>query len=434
MFIIFSTLILLFYIRWDLVILFISINFINCFIRINGRQILFFDKNTCRSILVLLSVLIILFIAINRNMLNQFSNKKILYMINIVITLIILSLCFYSSNFFLFYFLFELVIIPTFFIVLRWGYRTERIQAGAYLFIYTLLASLPFLIFLINFWKNKISLIFDLNFFYQNTQHYYSYWWIIISGVFIVKIPVYLVHIWLPKAHVEAPVSGSIILAGILLKLGRYGFLKSFSISLISFIKNEAILISISGIGTLIIRLYCLRQNDLKCLVAYSSVAHINLIMISILSLSWIRIKRAIIMIVAHGLSSSAIFFILNIFYLANKSRRIIIIKSLLLRSPILSFWWFTLCCLNISCPPSINFVSEIFILISVIAWTKILKIILFTILIVRGVYSIIIFTLANHGEKNVTYKINLNSCNDTLILRSHVFLSFSLTLIIFLI
>lgn len=425
-----SSLIFSIIIRWDLSLIFLSANFLITITFLNGNQILFLDKNIISSILILLSYFIIIIIIQARNWYNLIKNWISTYLYNTIIIIMILFMCFYVKNFILFYFIFELVVIPTFLIILGWGYRTERIQAGTYLFIYTLIASLPFLIFLNFFYSNNNTLEFDNRFFIKDFIRS-KYWWILIRLVFMVKIPIFLVHIWLPKAHVEAPVSGSIILAGILLKLGRYGFLKLFSI-IISKYYNEFILLSIRSIGTFIIRLNCIRQNDLKCLVAYSSVAHINIIIISFLSISWLRIKRAIIIMIAHGLRSSAIFFILNIFYTSNKSRRIILIKRLIFSSRTLSFWWFLLCCLNISCPPSINFASEIIIILSIISYRFYFIILIVVILIVRGIYSILLFNIANHGRKIFSYNINLSCINDNLVLFCHTFFSFFLILIIF--
>jgi NADH-ubiquinone oxidoreductase chain 4 len=159
----------------------------------------------------------------------------------------------------------------------------ERLQAGIYLLFYTLLASLPLLV--------GIFFIYDAFFstcFFLLTCNFSSnrFFYVCIVFAFLVRIPMFLVHLWLPRAHVEAPISGSIILAGVLLKLGGYGLLRVFSI-LMDFFKWSFIWISVSLIGGLVVSLICIRQTDLKPLIAYSSVAHMGIVIGGIITMSY---------------------------------------------------------------------------------------------------------------------------------------------------
>lgn len=165
------------------------------------------------------------------------------------------------------------------------------------------------------------------------------YMYICINIVFFIKIPMYFVHLWLPKAHVEAPVSGSIILAGVILKLGGYGLIRLIVIFIRIGVKINYFFIVISIVGGFLVSLICLRQIDIKSLIAYSSVAHIGLVLGGIITLTYWGICGRLVLIVAHGLCSSGLFCLANISYERLLSRSLFLNKGLLNLIPSMAFW-----------------------------------------------------------------------------------------------
>lgn len=315
----------------------------------------------------------------------------------IIILILITVFCLRSSNIFLFYILFEIRLIPLFIIIYWWSTSKERYSARLFILMYTISGSIPLLLSIFHIYFSLKRLEWVYLFYFNITSPKIVYWNLIIA--FLVKIPIYSLHSWLPKAHVQAPVYGSIILARIVLKLGGIGLIRTIIIFLSKASYLNLLIINLIIIGSFWISIICLTQLDLKIIVAYSSIVHIGVATIRIITINKWGYSGAILLIISHGLSSSSLFYIVNLIYLRTGTRLIILNKSLINLLPKIIIIWFFSCIRNLGAPFSLNFFRELVITNRIISFNILFTLPLIFINLIRRIYSIQLYILPSHGN-----------------------------------
>nr|YP_004300481.1 NADH dehydrogenase subunit 4 [Mallotus villosus]ADQ12845.1 NADH dehydrogenase subunit 4 [Mallotus villosus] len=312
-----------------------------------------------------------------------------------------LILAFGATEIIMFYVMFEATLVPTLLIITRWGNQAERLNAGTYFLFYTLAGSLPLLVALLLL-QNETGTLSLITLQYSQPLQLSTWgdklWWVGCLLAFLVKMPLYGVHLWLPKAHVEAPIAGSMVLAAVLLKLGGYGMMRMM-LMLDPLSKELAYPFIVLALwGVIMTGSICLRQTDLKSLIAYSSVSHMGLVAGGILIQTPWGFTGAIILMIAHGLASSALFCLANTAYERTHSRTMLLARGLQMVLPLMATWWFVANLANLALPPLPNLMGELMIITAMFNWSYWTIVITGVGTLITASYSLYLFLSSQRG------------------------------------
>ena len=327
------------------------------------------------------------------------------YMIAFLVMEALLIIVFTILDLLLFYVFFESVLIPMFLIVGVWGSRERKVRAAYMLFLYTLIGSVLMLLAILLMYSIAGTTDYQVLITTPFNESLQKILWLAFFASFAVKVPMVPVHIWLPEAHVEAPTAGSVILAGILLKLGTYGFLR-FSMPLFPYATNyfTPLVYTFACVAVVYTSLTAIRQTDLKRIIAYSSVAHMNLVMVGLFTLNAQGLEGAILQQLSHGLVSGALFLCVGVVYDRHHTRLIKYYGGVAHAMPIYTiiFMFFTMA--NIALPGTSSFVGEFLILAGSFQANTTVCFIAATGMILGGCYSLWLFNRVCFGNIKTQY------------------------------
>lgn len=305
----------------------------------------------------------------------------------------------------LFYIFFESVLIPMYLIVGIWGSRERKIRAAYFFFLYTLLGSVLMLLSILYIYYQAGSTDYEILLTFAFSKIEQKFLWFSFFSSFATKVPMVPVHLWLPEAHVEAPTAGSIILAGVLLKLGTYGFL-SFSFPLFpeASFYFAPIVYFLAVVGIVYTSFTAIRQTDFKRIIAYTSVAHMNLVMVGLFSFNTIGLEGAILQSLSHGFVASALFTIIGVVYERHHTRMVKYYGGLVHVMPLYTFIFLFFTLSNIGLPGTGSFVGEFLILAGSFKTNTSATFISATSMIIGGCYSLWLFNRISYGNLKIQY------------------------------
>ena len=326
---------------------------------------------------------------------------------------ILLILVFSVLDLVWFYIFFESVLIPIFLIIGLYGSRSRKIRASYFFFVYTLIGSLFLLTSIFYIYALLGNTAYENLVTYDFTFETQKWLWLGFFLSFGIKVPLIPFHIWLPEAHVEAPTPGSAILAGVLLKLGTYGFLR-FSLPLFfeASVYYTPFIFTLALLGVFYTSLTAIRQTDLKRIIAYTSVAHINLVVLGIFSYSYLGLSGSILQSLSHGFVSTSLFLLIGFLYDRYHSRLFLHYGGLVHIMPLYSIFFLLFTIANIGLPGTSSFVGEFLVLIGIFESNANACFLGASTLVLGGIYSLWLLNRILYGNLKIQYILSFSDLN----------------------
>lgn len=326
--------------------------------------------------------------------------NMVLYLSQLLLLLVQLQMTFCAANLLTFFIAFESLLIPMILMITIWGSPNRR-QANNYLVFYTMISAVPMLLSIIYIYQKFGNL--DISYLILISSWTWSeqFWlWLAFFFAFAVKTPMVPVHIWLPKAHVDAPTIGSVILAGLLLKVGLVGFIRILLPLFPDATHFFAPLVSsLATIGVLYSSFITLRQIDMKRIIAYSSVAHMNMAVVSLCSLNPLGLYSTIYLMLSHGFIASGLFFLVGFLYNRFHVRAVAYFGGLATIMPVMTIIFFLFSLANMAFPFTSGFIGEFLLLLSISSTNFFLGFLNATSMLLTTVYTMLLFGRVFLGE-----------------------------------
>nr|YP_010705370.1 NADH dehydrogenase subunit 4 [Rhabdias kafunata]WCQ82418.1 NADH dehydrogenase subunit 4 [Rhabdias kafunata] len=338
-------------------------------------------------LMVIMSIFILGIIIMSEKSNNLLILSSMLVMISI--------LFFMPSSMMMLYIFFELSMFPILVMILGYGFQIEKVNSAYYMMFYAAFFVFPFLFV---YFKSNFLFVMSYFDFLMSWEMFF-----ILSLGFMMKFPIYFLHLWLPKAHVEAPTSASMLLAGLLLKLGTSGFLRI--LGSMKYVHNNVWMI-IAFLGMILGSFCCVFQSDSKSLAAYSSVTHMSFLLLSLIFISMSGKVGGFMLMLAHGYTSTLMFYLIGEFYHISSSRMIYFMNGFFNSSMLVGIMFVLIFLSNSGVPPSLSFLCEFMVITNSMMTMKFIFFIIFVYFLFSFYYSLYLITNSLMGKNFIDFSI----------------------------